>query len=190
MTKRILSLSAVALAAAALAGVATTAPAAPFAGAPAIGIAAQNNAAHSDVTAVRWGRGGFGWGIGAGILGGAIIGGALAAPYYGYGPYYPAAPYTVQARIRRPPMGPAPMRRPVTAPALDRWPGLRLWRLPVGPAAGYGPGPAGYGPGPGGYAPGGPAGADAVAICARRYRSYDPSSGTFLGNDGQRHPCP
>jgi hypothetical protein len=30
-----------------------------------------------------WGGGGFGWGIGAGLLGGAIIGGALAAPYYG-----------------------------------------------------------------------------------------------------------
>ena len=27
-------------------------------------------------------------------------------------------------------------------------------------------------------------------ICAQRYRSYDPSSGTFLGYDGMRHPCP
>jgi opacity protein-like surface antigen len=26
--------------------------------------------------------------------------------------------------------------------------------------------------------------------CASRYRSYDPRSGTFLGYDGQRHPCP
>src|SRR6266446_9714776 len=25
--------------------------------------------------------------------------------------------------------------------------------------------------------------------CARRYRSYDPASGTFLGHDGNRHPC-
>ena len=25
--------------------------------------------------------------------------------------------------------------------------------------------------------------------CGRRYRSYDPSSGTFLGKDGARHPC-
>ena len=31
---------------------------------------------------------------------------------------------------------------------------------------------------------------DAVAYCTQRYRSYDPSSGTYLGNDGQRHPCP
>jgi len=26
--------------------------------------------------------------------------------------------------------------------------------------------------------------------CAQRYKSYDPASGTFLGYDGQRHPCP
>src|SRR6266436_3502380 len=25
--------------------------------------------------------------------------------------------------------------------------------------------------------------------CAARYRSYDPSSGTFLGRDGRRHAC-
>lgn len=28
------------------------------------------------------------------------------------------------------------------------------------------------------------------AYCAQRYRSYDPASGTYLGHDGQRHPCP
>lgn len=28
------------------------------------------------------------------------------------------------------------------------------------------------------------------SYCAQRYRSYDPGSGTFLGRDGQRHPCP
>jgi hypothetical protein len=32
--------------------------------------------------------------------------------------------------------------------------------------------------------------ADTVAYCARRYHSYDPASGTFLGNDGARHYCP
>ncbi len=26
--------------------------------------------------------------------------------------------------------------------------------------------------------------------CAQRYRSYDPASGTYLGFDGLRHPCP
>ncbi|HZH11360.1 MAG TPA: BA14K family protein [Microvirga sp.] len=28
------------------------------------------------------------------------------------------------------------------------------------------------------------------AYCAQRYRSYDPASGTYLGYDGMRHPCP
>jgi hypothetical protein len=32
--------------------------------------------------------------------------------------------------------------------------------------------------------------ADTIAYCARKYRSYDPASGTFLGNDGMRHYCP
>jgi hypothetical protein len=31
---------------------------------------------------------------------------------------------------------------------------------------------------------------DDPASCAQRYRSYDPASGTYLGYDGQRHPCP
>jgi hypothetical protein len=25
--------------------------------------------------------------------------------------------------------------------------------------------------------------------CARRYRSYDPASGTYAGHDGRRHSC-
>lgn len=51
-----------------------------------------------------------------------------------------------------------------------------------------------------GYPPGyyGPAyvapapyiGGDAVAYCVQRFRSYDPYSGTYLGYDGLRHPCP
>jgi hypothetical protein len=48
----------------------------------------------------------------------------------------------------------------------------------------YGPGPysdPGYDPGYGG---------DAVAYCMQRFKSYDPRSGTYLGNDGFRHPCP
>jgi hypothetical protein len=28
-----------------------------------------------------------------------------------------------------------------------------------------------------------------ASSCAQRYRSYDPGSATFLGYDGQRHPC-
>ena len=38
-----------------------------------------------------------------------------------------------------------------------------------------------YGPGYGG---------NAVAYCMQRFRSYDPGSGTYVGYDGLRHPCP
>jgi hypothetical protein len=49
-----------------------------------------------------------------------------------------------------------------------------------------------FAPPPGASAPGGPVVAQGgnPAYCQQRYRSYDPSSGTFLGRDGQRHPCP
>jgi BA14K-like protein len=51
-----------------------------------------------------------------------------------------------------------------------------------GPAPGYYGGPApGYNGGP-------PAGD--VSYCMQRFRSYDPRSGTYMGNDGQRHSCP
>jgi BA14K-like protein len=36
----------------------------------------------------------------------------------------------------------------------------------------------------------GPDNGDPVAYCMQRFRSYDPSSGTYLGYDGLRHPCP
>ncbi|UPJ55118.1 BA14K family protein [Bradyrhizobium sp. 192] len=32
--------------------------------------------------------------------------------------------------------------------------------------------------------------ANSESYCAQRFRSYDPSSGTYLGNDGRRHSCP
>jgi len=47
--------------------------------------------------------------------------------------------------------------------------------------------PGYYGPAP--YYSGPPPG-DAVDYCMQRFRSYDPRSGTYLGNDGFRHPCP
>src|SRR5712671_6667689 len=31
---------------------------------------------------------------------------------------------------------------------------------------------------------------DAAAYCMQTYQSYDPASGTYLGYDGLRHPCP
>ena len=49
-----------------------------------------------------------------------------------------------------------------------------------------------YGPGyyaPGYYPPPPPPG-DPVAYCMSRFKSYDPASGSYLGYDGLRHPCP
>ena len=58
---------------------------------PVVDALALKNAAPTNIETVRWrGRGyyGPGWGVGAGLLGGAIIGGMLAAPYYyGNGAY-------------------------------------------------------------------------------------------------------
>ena len=91
-----------------------------------------------------------------------------------------------------------------------RW-GGRGWGAGAGFAAGallggallapryYAPGPY-YGPGPY-YAPApyyadpgpygaDPTGGDPVAYCMQRFKSYDPQSGTYLGYDGNRHPCP
>jgi hypothetical protein len=33
-------------------------------------------------------------------------------------------------------------------------------------------------------------GGNTASYCAQRYKSYDPASGTYLGYDGLRHPCP
>jgi BA14K-like protein len=83
--------------------------------------------------------------------------------------------------------------------------GFLLLRLPHAdppPAPGYPPpasAPApGYPPPTPGYLPpapehGSPPGAsagDPVTYCTQRYRSYNPQTGTYLGNDGQRHHCP
>jgi hypothetical protein len=51
----------------------------------------------------------------------------------------------------------------------------------------YAQGPYYY-PGPGYY--GGDYQGDPVRYCMQRFRSYDPGSGTYLGYDGYRHPCP
>lgn len=101
---------------------------------------------------------------------------------------------------------PLTMARPATVqPEQVRWYGHRGWgggAFVGGLAAGaliggalaapyYYGSPYYYGPAyppPGYYAP--PPEGDAVAYCMRRYRSYDPNSGTFLGYDGLRHPCP
>ena len=99
---------------------------------------------------------------------GELVGGALAAPYYGCGPYYPG-PYC-----------------PGPAPAYYGYP-------PPAPEPGYPPPAPGYATP--GYPPSAPglavspcaSAGDPVAYCTQRYRSYNPQTGTYLGNDGQRH---
>ena len=66
----------------------------------------------------------------------------------------------------------------------------------------YGYGPGYYGPGyydddqqyydqgPVVVAPAPAGDDDSVAYCMQTYRSYDPRSGTYVGYDGYRHPCP
>jgi hypothetical protein len=66
-----------------------------------------------------------------------------------------------------------------------RW--NRGWNRGWGPAIGFGLG-FGAGAAAGSYARGMDARND--AYCSQRFRSYDPASGTYLGYDGQRHPCP
>ena len=69
--------------------------------------------------------------------------------------------------------------------------------LASGPYYGYGYGPGYYDGGYDDYAYDAPgpvvverSGGGSVAYCEQRFRSYDPSSGTYLGYDGMRHPCP
>jgi hypothetical protein len=77
-------------------------------------------------------------------------------------------------------------------------PGYRYgYGRPYGHRYGYG---YGWGPAVGGFVAGAAVGgaiansraqaAEGNAYCSQRYRSYDPASGTYLGYDGMRHPCP
>lgn len=93
-------------------------------------------------------------------------------------------------------------------------PGYPGWNRPVvvGPGWGWGPGWGGCGWGGCGWGPGAgfatgvivgsaiaapPPGVvyaappgSAVAYCMRRFKSYNPATGTYLGYDGRRHRCP
>ena len=187
----------------------------------------------TDASAQWRGRGwGWGWGpgIAAGVVGGAIVAGAIIAsrppgyvvyegypqPVYAPGCYWASQPlYDGAGRIVGY-TGPAGAGLPrLRASARQCGPATRIcWRqrlpaalrpgtLAARPAAGGPPGYAGGPPpgsagGPPGYA-GGPPGYASCAqrsalrcgrSCAQRFRSYDPKSGTYLGNDGQRHSCP
>jgi hypothetical protein len=80
-----------------------------------------------------YGRRGWGYGTGAAVAAGALVGGAVAGSGYYYGNTYGAAPVYAD--------------------------------------------------------PDQTGSVDDIAYCVQRFRSYDRASGTYLGYDGQRHPC-
>jgi BA14K-like protein len=140
----------------------------PAGAAPITAPSSLRNATAPPVETVQWRRDWRGWGPGA--VAGAIVGGAIAAaqPWnwghydaYAYAPgYYGAYGY---------------------APGYAYAPGYTY-------APGEAYGDYAYAPGPG-YSVGYSGGSD-TAYCSQRFRSYDPGSGTYLGYDGMRHPCP
>jgi len=149
-------------------GLAGTASAAPIGASLAL-----HDAAGSAVQNVQWRGHWGGWGGGprwgwGGFAGAAVVGDAFPAarsPWYGYDYDY------------------------------DYAPGYSSYYT------GYGPDYYGYGYDPGyttysyRYSPGYStygysAGGRDADYCTQRYRSYDPASGTYLGYDGIRHPCP
>jgi hypothetical protein len=162
-------------------------------------------------------HGGWGWrgpAVAAGVVGGAIVAGAIIAsrpsgyvvyegygqPVYGPGCYWASQPvYDPMGRVvgySGQPVQVCPGYAPPPAAA----PGYAGGPPPAAVAPGYAGGPPpgaapGYagGPPPGNapdYAGGPGQGNSAAAYCAQRFRSYDPRSGTYLGTDGLRHPCP
>jgi hypothetical protein len=155
------------------------------------------NAAAAPVETVQWRRWG-GWRAwGPGLAAGAIVGGAIAASRYGYYDDYAYSPYGAYAYS---PYGTGPSG--YNSYNYNYAPGYSYNYVP-GYTYSYGPsGYSGYAYSPGtsyavspgssyAAAPGSSyAAGDAVAYCKQRFRSYDPSSGTYLGYDGQRHPCP
>src|SRR5262249_41126866 len=126
------------------------------------------NATAPSAETVQWRRDWRGWGWGPGVVAGAIVGGAIAAAQPWNWGYYDAYAYS---------------------------PGYSYGYAPgyaYAPGYTYAPGDAygdyAYAPGPG-YSVGYSGGSD-TAYCSQRFRSYDPGSGTYLGYDGMRHPCP
>jgi len=171
--------------------------AAPASAAPLSGPLALKDAAAATASPIetvqfrRWGWG-RGWGPAAGaLLGGAIIGGAIAASrpwgYYDYG--YPGYDYGYRY-----------------SPGYDygyRYsPGYSSgydysYRYDPGYDYSYRDSPRyDYGYAAPSYTPGyvaprsGLAATDDITYCQQRFRSYDAASGTYLGYDGLRHPCP
>ena len=160
-------------------------------------------AATATDASAQWRGRGWGWGpgIAAGVIGGAVIAGAIIAsqppgyvvyqgypqPVYAPGCYWASQPaYDGAGHVVGYTGQPVQVCPGYAGPP----PGA------AGPPPGYAGAPPGYAappPGaagaPSAYAGGPPAG-DPVAYCMQRFHSYDPNTGTYLGTDGQRHPCP
>jgi hypothetical protein len=151
-------------------------------------------AASTTDASAQWRGRGWGWGpgIAAGVIGGAVVAGAIIAsrppgyvvyegypqPVYAPGCYWASQPvYDGAGRV----VG-------YTGQPVQVCPGYAP-PPPVGVPPGYAGGPPAGAGAPAAYAGGPPAG-DPVASCMQRFRSYDPKTGTYLGNDGQRHSCP
>jgi len=97
---------------------------------PVLDALAIKNAAPPTLEEIQWrGRWGWGWGWGApvaaGVVAGAVVGSALAAPYYGYGPYYPGPYY-----------GPPPAYYGYPPPAPGYPPPAPGYAVPPGASAG------------------------------------------------------
>jgi hypothetical protein len=148
------------LAATSFAGTATAAP---------LGAPLSQDAASSMVQTVQWRGGHRGWGGGG--WGGGWRGG-WRGPGWGAGAGLAAGAIIGGA-----------------VAASQPWYGYNHDYAPGYYGYGYDPGYADYGYAPGGYVEAAPGGDD-VAYCQQRFRSYDPASGTYLGYDGYRHPCP
>jgi hypothetical protein len=138
--------------------------------------------------ASAWWRGGWGWGWGPGIVAGAVVAGAIIASrppgyvvYDGYAqPVYAPSCYWAS----RPIYDGAGRVAGYTGQPVQVCPGY------TAPAPGYAGPPPGYEGGPPPRYAGNPPAEGPVASCMQRFHSYDPKTGTYLGTDGQRHPCP
>ena len=167
-----------------------------FAGMVAVAVIAGTLAASTTDASAQWYGRGWGWrgpgwwgpGIAAGVIGGLFAGAIIASMPPGY-VVYPGYAQPVYAPgcywASQPNYDAAGHVVGYTGQPVQVCPG---YAPPPAPPPGYvgappPPGPAIAGPGP---QPNG----DATAYCAQRFRSYDPRIGTYLGNDGQRHPCP
>jgi BA14K-like protein len=132
------------------------------AAAPGTGALAIKNAVPTNVESVQWRRGwGGGWrGGGWGYRGGGGWGGAGAAFVAG-----------------------AVIGSSIASPYYYNYPPYYPGPYYVAP-----PAPVIYGPPAPVYSA--PVVADDDAYCSQRFKSYDPRTGTYLGYDGLRHPCP